>query len=227
MRDTTGFTLIELLIVVAIIAILAAIAIPNFQQAQVRAKLSRVMADIKTVSVAMELYRLDYGFHPLRWDASVLPFGLRGGEGDFLKWIRKDTGEIGGPGRLLTHPVAYLTDIPYDPFGTRSVRKGQTPHVIRSREWDTVSYYYRGLDPMAVGTQPWFGADYMSLDFGSRGYAWSLQTCGPDMSYWPTWTQGYEPYYDPTNGTVSNGDIWYFDTVGFRGNGISGVRNRR
>src|SRR5271156_4666163 len=60
-----GFTLIELLIVVAIIAILAAIAIPNFLQAQVRAKVSRTQADMASMATAIEAYCVDNSWYPL------------------------------------------------------------------------------------------------------------------------------------------------------------------
>lgn len=51
-----GFTLIELLVVVAIISIIALIALPNFLEAQTRAKVSRVKSDIRTLAVAVETY---------------------------------------------------------------------------------------------------------------------------------------------------------------------------
>ncbi|MEW6235419.1 MAG: prepilin-type N-terminal cleavage/methylation domain-containing protein, partial [Candidatus Omnitrophota bacterium] len=54
-----GFTLIELLIVVAIIGILAAIAVPNFLNAQIRAKIARTMSDIRTITNATEMLHLD------------------------------------------------------------------------------------------------------------------------------------------------------------------------
>ena len=59
-----GFTLIELLIVVAIIAILAAIAAPNLLEAQTRSKVSRVHADMRSISTGLEAYRVDNSHYP-------------------------------------------------------------------------------------------------------------------------------------------------------------------
>ena len=59
-----AFTLFELLIVVAIIAILAAIAVPNFLEAQTPSKIARSSADMRTVATAMESYIVDFGNRP-------------------------------------------------------------------------------------------------------------------------------------------------------------------
>jgi len=59
-----AFTLIELLIVVAIIAILAAIAVPNFLEAQTRSKVSRAKADMRTLATGLESYAVDNNKYP-------------------------------------------------------------------------------------------------------------------------------------------------------------------
>ncbi|MFH1741266.1 MAG: prepilin-type N-terminal cleavage/methylation domain-containing protein [bacterium] len=82
----SGFTLIELLIVVAIIGILAAIAVPNFLNARVRAKIARVVANMKTTSQALEMYFLD--------------------NNSYTKWAREDVGWGGYVS--LTTPVSYI-----------------------------------------------------------------------------------------------------------------------
>ncbi|MBN2326132.1 MAG: prepilin-type N-terminal cleavage/methylation domain-containing protein [Candidatus Omnitrophica bacterium] len=92
-----GFTLIELLIVVAIIGILAAIAVPNFLNAQIRAKISRTQADMKAVSTALEQYFLDHNSYVEDHD---WPSGGMDERGFFR----------------LTTPMAYMSSLPRDAF---------------------------------------------------------------------------------------------------------------
>jgi len=64
-RRDKGFTLIELLIVVAIIGIIAAIAIPNLLNAIDRGKQKRTMADLRSIGTAVESYSIDHNFYPV------------------------------------------------------------------------------------------------------------------------------------------------------------------
>ncbi len=62
--DTKGFSLIELLIVMAIISIITAIVLPNLMSANIRAKVSGVKADMGSIAIALEDYKVDYGEYP-------------------------------------------------------------------------------------------------------------------------------------------------------------------
>ena len=64
MENTKGFSLIELLIVISIISIITAIVVPNLMSANIRAKVSGVKADMGSIAIALEDYKVDYGEYP-------------------------------------------------------------------------------------------------------------------------------------------------------------------
>ncbi len=71
LKREKGFTLIELLIVVAIIGIIAAIAIPNLLNAIDRGKQKRTMADLRSIATATESYAIDFNRYPLSMSGAV------------------------------------------------------------------------------------------------------------------------------------------------------------
>jgi general secretion pathway protein G len=73
MKKASGFTLIELLIVVAIIGIIAAIAIPNLLNAIDRGKQKRSMSDMRSLGTAIESYAVDVNFYPLQSSMTAAP----------------------------------------------------------------------------------------------------------------------------------------------------------
>ncbi|MDP8244253.1 MAG: prepilin-type N-terminal cleavage/methylation domain-containing protein [Candidatus Hinthialibacter antarcticus] len=105
MKKPYGFTLIELLIVVAIIGILAAIAVPNFLNAQMKARISRVQADQKAVSTALEMYFLDHNSYVEDHD------------------YPSDTSQRGL--FRLTHPTSYMASLPLDPFPSNAFQTSE------------------------------------------------------------------------------------------------------
>jgi len=74
MQDKKGFTLIELLIVVVIIGILAAIAIPKFSSTREKAYVSAMKSDLKNLATQQEIYYSDNANYQYTTSATALSF---------------------------------------------------------------------------------------------------------------------------------------------------------
>ena len=117
-----GFTLIELLIVVLIIAILAAIAIPNFLEFQTRAKVSRVKSDHRSLATGLEAYYVDNNEYPamatqlLGANASYAA-GAPGAYNMCTFRIRNTATQMTLL-KTVTTPIAYITSFFPDPFAS-------------------------------------------------------------------------------------------------------------
>jgi prepilin-type N-terminal cleavage/methylation domain-containing protein len=228
-----GFTLIELLIVVAIIAILAAIAVPNFLEAQVRSKVSRVKSDQRSLSTGIEAYFIDNNAYPP---------SATGGSGNIGSGVnatipRNPTaaGNVNmnlpnllpdPKGQLasiwsfaargttfvsqVTTPVAYITSLFPDPFmDTKGATFGYFSNVGGWVVWSP------GPDTdQATGTNTGVNSTTTIGSGGSYGGStvetlYDLALAQPS-AFWNTSANGFGLIYDATNGTVSRGDVQRF-----------------
>ena len=99
-RTRTGFTLIELLIVVVIIGILAAIAIPKFQNTKGKANAAALRSDLRNLAVAQEAYF----FTSASYASDTAQLNFRGSPGVILTL---STPAPGGWVATATHPLSY------------------------------------------------------------------------------------------------------------------------
>ena len=83
-RPISGFSLIELLIVVAIVSLLVAIAIPQFAAYRVHSIDAQIKSDLKNAAVAMESYYAEYKSYPTLV-ADIVAVGFRQTEGVALE----------------------------------------------------------------------------------------------------------------------------------------------
>jgi type II secretion system protein G len=226
-----GFTLIELLIVVAIIAILAAIAVPNFLEAQVRSKVSRAKTDMRTLATALEAYYIDNNDYA----GSATP--IAAGDGFTVNstlaanggaWNRitfqtyRPQSNPDGMGNTLTTPIAYITSLPADPFADT---KAATFGYFNSGGggWLTWSYGPDTDEKVANGEiQKYLMACSWNTDAVNKiDLKGSLTASAPCTIYSPNMTNpnadltagpldgsDFAYTYDPTNGTNSKGDVW-------------------
>jgi prepilin-type N-terminal cleavage/methylation domain-containing protein len=94
MKQRKGFTLIELMIVIAIIIILAAIAIPNYLRMTDRARRARVAGDFASLATANEAYSVDWGYYPMGTKITDEEFGKDISPGVYVKEITGVTGAV-------------------------------------------------------------------------------------------------------------------------------------
>jgi len=211
MENTKGFSLLELLIVIAIISIITAIVVPNLMSANIRAKVSGVKADMGSIAIALEDYKVDYGEYPKdsRFSRSTLYTSDVIAQPDQAfdgKNGSDDDNDAIGLGYLI-YPKAgfeptYLKRIAGDPFNNNG-----------EEDWNGTSGAHNHHYLYYTGKWSASGPVDCTSSDDSPQY-WALVSYGPDKDKDITSYANAKKavadgtnLYDPDNGIVSSGDI--------------------
>ena len=218
-----GFTLIELLIVVLIIAILAAIAVPNFIEFQTRAKVSRIKADHRSLATALEAYYVDNDEYPAMSSgadgANARPEAAGPpptGAYNMCTFRMRNADLL----QTLTTTIAYITSYFPDPFAstrgtTFGYRQFQNQWILFSYGPDKDENKLPGPpDPLdhhmndCVVQYTVLGGGIVRDNAFETPYELSMgQPTAMYLAGISATPPGMALHYDPSNGTTSEGDI--------------------
>lgn len=98
-KRRSGFTLIEIMIVVAIIALLAAIAVPGFLRSRKRSQASKILNDLRMIDAAIDQYAIEY----------TKKTGDPVGVDDWKKYVKKDSNLYATGADLFGNPFPAQT----------------------------------------------------------------------------------------------------------------------
>jgi prepilin-type N-terminal cleavage/methylation domain-containing protein len=216
-KKKKGFTLIELLIVIAIILILIAIALPNFLEAQIRARVTKARGEIRSYQTVFESYNQDFKIYP---------------RGCITGHSVGCTHNWGFCGANLTTPIKYIQRNNDDLFAVHYSVLGSSGIVPEGHPWvkyrTTRRMVWNAMNPneppkslvpkdkMAphwklydtANPAVWKPKQYLIASLGPD----HIEDVVPQYAFGSSTKPKYylnDEFYSPTNGTTSSGDIFF------------------